>query len=276
MLDFELAKQNGQPLTSLDEARLRNTQVRRARRMYISSVTLSAREPLLKHGWTGDKSADWRYAIRWRNRFWRWQENIGVRFLNKITGGTGDWTKGDGFRPRRGNWHNVVVERHGVRDILLECGRHTFIRFPVIMYLGVWVTYSALVALNSWPHVLWFHTGARPGNNHNMAAECLPDDNKLVARMTDCYPIRAGRGMQLVEGGKSYPLGTRYDWISGEPVLPNDPNYWWVDGRPIRKDRGYFNPGPKESMGKQAYEEDAFFGPDGKPRKEAMPYHPHH
>ena len=49
LLDFEKAKMNGQVLTSLDEARLRNTQLRAARKMYLNTMTLSEREPLF--GW---------------------------------------------------------------------------------------------------------------------------------------------------------------------------------------------------------------------------------
>jgi len=267
-LDFELAKANGQKLSSMDEARLRNIQLRRARKMYLDTTVLSEREPLNRWGWRGSSEHDWRYAMRWRNRAWQWQKNIGVKFLNRMTGGNGNWYEGEGYRPRRGNFHTMLAEKHGIRDGFLSIFRQAFLRIPLILFGIVWGGWGTYQYYANWCHYETIHSFHQ--HQQNPPAECLPDDDKICARMNDLVSNRYNRGMTLVEGAKSYPLGTRYDWLSGEPVLPKDPNYYWVDGRPIRKDRGYFNPGPSEVMGKTAYEEDGFFDKNGKPRTDVM------
>merc|ERR1712179_538608 len=123
-LDFELAKANGQPLSSMDEARLRNHQMRKAGKMYLDTTLLSEREPMLKNGWAGDYTKDWRYAVGWGRRFMEWQYNLGARTLNKLTGGSGNWGEGNmGYRPRRGNFHTSLFEPHGIRDETLTIFR---------------------------------------------------------------------------------------------------------------------------------------------------------
>merc|ERR1711881_736209 len=50
LLDFEKARAAGVKLSPFDEQRLRNHQLRRARRMYLNTLKLSDREPLWKFG----------------------------------------------------------------------------------------------------------------------------------------------------------------------------------------------------------------------------------
>jgi len=261
LLDFEKAKMNGQVLTSLDEARLRNTQLRAARKMYLNTMTLSEREPLLSRGPRGQLGTNWRDAGRLRSKFWRWQQQLGVTTLNKLTGGAAS-----GYKPWRQSWYFSVLQRHGTRDFGLTLFRHFLIRGPVLIgffwsAVGFWHYFSA------WNNYTNVHGGLAPVGGIVRAPECLPEDDKVVARLNDVWAIRNGRGAQLKPDRKDFPLGTRYDWIEGKPVLPKDPGYYWIDGRPIRKDRGYLNPGPEEVMGKIAYAEDDFWGADGKPKK---------
>jgi len=274
-LDFELAKANGQPLSSMDEARLRNHQMRKARKMYLDTTLLSEREPMLKNGWAGDYTKDWRYAVGWGRRFMKWQYNLGARTLNKLTGGSGNWGEGNmGYRPRRGNFHTSLFEPHGIRDETLTIFRNCCIRFPMWVYFVGAFAIGGVTYLSSWGHMHHIHSYG--GLHFDAVAPCLPDDDKITARQCDLVNNRWDRGMTLLKGAKSYPLGTRWDWVEGKAVLPGDPNYNWVDGRPLSKKSRYFNPGPKEVMGKLAYEEDKFFGADGKPKPEVFPYHPHH
>merc|ERR1711881_178387 len=49
LIDIQEARKNGQVLTSHDETRLRNHQLRMARRMFLNKMELSEREPLMKN-----------------------------------------------------------------------------------------------------------------------------------------------------------------------------------------------------------------------------------
>merc|ERR1712025_1182340 len=139
-------------------------------------------------------------------------------------------------------WVFSVLQKHGTRDFALTMFRHFAIKGPVGCFI-VWNFWGFVAYVSGWNTNIPFHNFG-PVQKW-VPAECLPEDKKIVARMYDTYPIRYDRCVALKAGGKEFPLGTRYDWLSGEPVLPNDPNYHWIDGRPIRKDRKYFHPGPE-------------------------------
>merc|ERR1712066_126214 len=255
MLDFEKAKANGQILSTFDEQRLRMTQLRRARKLYLNTMTLSDREPLWKHG---KKGVDQTSGMKPQTNKWRLMrttEDIGIQSIKRLF---------PDYKPYRGDWNSAVVTKNGLRDLTLSGFRQTFIRWPI--YGGLFLVFQGAYYTMEHSANVHFHNFG-PIRHLDRPAECLPEDNKLVARMCDMVEIRAGRGMALLPEGKVYPIGTRYDWLSGEPVLSNDENYYWVDGKPCRKDRGYFNPGPADVMGKRPYEADEFFDENAKPRQ---------
>ena len=149
----------------------------------------------------------------------------------------------------------------------MTLARNVLIRFPVAS-VCVWTFFGVYIYYSAWNSFVHFHHLVK--FQHYPPAECLPEDKKIVARLCDTYPVRFNRAVALKADRKEFPLGTRYDWLEGKPVLPDDPNYYWIDGRPIRKDSKYFHPGPKEVMGKRAYEEDDFFNAEGYPKNPTL------
>merc|ERR1712060_405998 len=81
MLDFERAKANGQILSTFDEQRLRMTQLRRARKLYLNTMTLSDREPLWKHGKKGVEQTS---GMKPQTNKWRLMRTFCQRSLSQF------------------------------------------------------------------------------------------------------------------------------------------------------------------------------------------------
>merc|ERR1712066_1103248 len=190
LLDIEKARINGIKLSPLDEERLRNQQLRRARRMYLNTLVLSDREPLWKvgpHGirfeeagrtpgdtGNGARSAQALYRF---NRFWT---DLGADTFRKM------------------GWKND------------QGAMRLFVSFS----LGVWNYFNSwngyLTRYNVQPAIRYYAPASYPG------------DDTITGHLHDLTPSRGQHGMDWRHEAKPLPKGSRFDWLTGKAILPEE------------------------------------------------------
>lgn len=216
LLDIEKARINGVKLSPLDEERLRNQQLRRARRMYLNTLVLSDREPLWKvgpHGiryeeagrtpgdtGNGARSAQALY------RFNRFFTDLGADTFRKM-----GWKNDQGamtifLNPE--HWKDGLMGR--ARWLLKAGAMGVF----VSLSLGVWIY------MNSWTGYLTRYN-VQPAVRY-YAPPSYPGDDTITGHLHDLTPSRGQHGMDWRHEAKPLPKGSRFDWLTGKVILPEE------------------------------------------------------
>jgi len=214
LLDIEKARAQGIKLSPLDEERLRNQQLRRARRMYLNTLVLSDREPLWKvgpHGvryeeagrvpgdlGNGAKSAQALY------RFNRFFTDLGGASLRKL-----GWKNDAGAMTMAVNpehWKDLAMGR---ARFVLRVGTYGLF-FCGLM--GCWIYFNSwngyVTRYNLAPAVRYF------------APPTYPGDDTITGHLRDLTPTRGQHGMDWRNEAKPLPTGSRFDWLTGEAITP--------------------------------------------------------
>jgi len=208
LLDFEIARKNGQQLSHTDEARLRAHQLRRARRMYLDTLTLSEREPLWKLGHRGVIGEGMKHKPFGIYRAARFIEDTGDGFFRRA-----GWNSGIGGQYNElSQWFSGVK---GVQSGVLSVARQIFSLSKaavVVMGLTIPIMYA-----NEWVNTDWAGVGLaiHPPPSY-------PGDETITAPMYALEHTDGGKAMKLREGYEHLALekNTRFDWLRGKPVSP--------------------------------------------------------
>jgi len=226
LLDFEKARINGEKLSHFDEQRLRNHQLRRARRMYLNTLTLSDREPLWKIGHHGVRNYELGLepgqlgggarTAQGHYRLIRFVDDFGARFFDKL----GENRSVSGLeRMYNGpiGWYQNMLSfaRRGVK--LGVAG-------GIFVTLGSFVLYAC-----EWQGFVSRYTLDNPCFKQ-LPPPAYPGDDTITAHMCDLELTRGQHAMKWKNGveqsystdGKGFPAGTKFDWLTGKAVLPQD------------------------------------------------------
>merc|ERR1712110_1085327 len=196
LLDIEKDRMAGKPLSEFDETRLRNQQLRRTRRLYLRTMTLSEREPL------------WRVGSQYPDGTAR-QARAWFRLNNFL------YNFGDGVFKKLG-W---VYGAGTPVNALLGSGR---LLWQFTKYMAVIPpTLGVLMYFNEWPGYVT-KTNMKNGW-YCIPPPCYPGDKTITAQYSQLKLTNGRRSAELRNSESvALPEGSRYDWIANKVVLPED------------------------------------------------------
>lgn len=215
LIDVEKARIAGQPLSEFDERRLRNHQLRRARRMYLNTMSLSDREPL------------WRVGPH------------GVRYeeAGRLPGSVGDGAKGAqgwyriirffkdfgsptaqklGWNPNGSPHEQFLAGEWG--QIALNRGRWFASAMAFFTFATGFV--GAFWYMQGWSGYV-NRQNLIPGIRY-CAPPTYPGDETITGQLCDLQLVRGQNAMDWKHEAKPLPKGTRFDWLTGKPITPEE------------------------------------------------------
>lgn len=214
LIDVEKARINGQKLSEFDEIRLRNQQLRRARRMYLNTLSLSDREPLWR---VGPHGVRWEEAGRVPGdtgsgargsqgfyRFLRFFTDIGQGGLRKLGW---DNSRSGIVQFWSGDWKNLAMGR-----------THWMIKFSAFSVFGT-LFLSFYWYINAWQGYLSMHN-----INHAIRYAppiTYPGDDTITGHMHDLELTAGQNAMDWKHEAKPLPKGSRFDWLTGKVITPD-------------------------------------------------------
>merc|ERR1711931_284824 len=197
IINIQEARKNGQVLTSHDETRLRNHQLRMARRMYLKKMELSPREPLCKNN-------PLEIGVRRRlNAFF-----IDLNWIQKY------------------EWYQ--------RWIPVKTAVGFALRFPVVFLFwgSCYGDYNYFIEFGGY-QAKELPNGRY--NQHINIPGTYPDDKFITGRYADIETFRGNMLGKLKDGAKPLPDDSFFDWIECKNVRPGNDNYCWINGAAKRK-----------------------------------------
>lgn len=216
-MDTVEKRANGIPLNARDETRLRNHQLRMMRRAWLSDMIASPREPLWPSNdlWWG-KGKYFQFSVRFQN-YWKLLSD--KLFLPK------------GVRP----WYIMAfadellygriqnTPKLALWGMVRGC-RYIFTLFPIWF---LWMAFREELALDKYPTIM----GQFPAMNRS-AQLCgrnpiFPTDKTFTTRLRN---VELGHSFVNVEdncprmrpGAETFPPGTRMNWVTFQPIYPED------------------------------------------------------
>jgi len=208
----------GETLSVRDEQRLRNHQLRMMRRQWLNDLIVSPREPLYPNNNVHELGT--RGTIMFRRAHIMWNA-LGAKALV----------------PANRNWHfqPIVMNEFFYGNLakvptliawrFWKAIGYTFLLVPII---GAIEIAREEYAMRRWPTLggLFPQFGAQPAWRA-AAVKVFPGDETFTTRLRNVEwghdaVIKMDQTPRMKPDAVTYPIGTRMNWVTWEPILPED------------------------------------------------------